>query len=116
MGVPSYFHWLISKFEDEILKGIEKIDPLLRDGTTYNTQLKVNNLYLDLNCAIHPAVKQVGLTRDTMYNAVAKYLEEIISVADPKDLVYIAIDGVSPRAKMSQQRKRRYKSVQDTIL
>ena len=35
---------------------------------------------------------------------------EIIDICKPKDLVYIAIDGVCPRAKIEQQRKRRFKS------
>lgn len=100
MGVPSYFHWLIKRFEDEILKPCSEPNHL-------------DKLYLDLNCAIHPAVKEPGLSRSGMYHAVGEYLDNILQVANPQKLVYIAIDGVAPSAKMSQQRKRRYKSIQD---
>ena len=46
-------------------------------------------------------------------NAVLNYLDEIFYLVQPKKLIYIAIDGVAPRAKMQQQRKRRFKSIQD---
>jgi 5'-3' exonuclease/20S proteasome alpha/beta subunit len=42
---------------------------------------------------------------------VCYYLERIIGdMVQPKELVYMAIDGVAPRAKMNQQRCRRYRS------
>ena len=43
---------------------------------------------------------------DTIYN----YILKINDLVKPKDLIYIAIDGVCPRAKIEQQRKRRFKS------
>ena len=46
-------------------------------------------------------------------NSGFKYIEKIISVADPKVGVYLAIDGVAPAAKIKQQRSRRFKSVHD---
>ena len=35
----------------------------------------------------------------------------IYCYTDPKELLFIAIDGPAPRSKMSQQRRRRYKSI-----
>ena len=40
----------------------------------------------------------------------------MVLTINPKELLFIAIDGVAPRAKMEQQRKRRYKSCQDRAL
>jgi len=41
-------------------------------------------------------------------NESIHYVEYLRSIVKPQDLMYIAIDGVCPRAKMVQQRKRRY--------
>lgn len=103
MGVPSYFHWLVTRFEDQILIPA-KLDK----------EIRIDNLYLDLNCAIHPAVKKPGLKRENMFKAVGEYIDDILDTANPRKILYIAIDGVAPRAKMQQQRKRRFKSVQDS--
>ena len=99
MGVPSYFHWLITnkKFKNKLL--IEKIPQL------------PYALFLDLNCAIHPAVKaNPKYTIEEMYMAVINYTNDIINFAKPTNIIYIAIDGVAPQAKMQQQRTRRYKA------
>ena len=99
MGVPSYFNWIITKYsKDNII--------------TNNPTFKIKSLFFDLNCAIHPAVKEnPNYTLEEMYNAVINYINEIINFVKPTDLVYLAIDGVAPRAKMEQQRSRRYKSI-----
>ena len=44
------------------------------------------------------------------------YLDEIVEYVNPSKLIYVAIDGVAPMAKMKQQRYRRYKSVSDRFL
>lgn len=100
MGVPSYFRWLVARYESTIL-----VKKLPKSKTRY--------LLLDFNGAIHPAIRtDSGLKREDMPTAVIKYLETILSWVNP-DKVFIAIDGVAPRAKMEQQRERRYKSVMD---
>lgn len=83
----------------------------------YPFEGKVNYLFLDFNCAIHPAVKKdPTLSLDKMYPAVLTYLESIVKFTDPQEGIYIAIDGVAPRAKMEQQRSRRHKSVKEAKL
>ena len=75
---------------------------------------KIQSLMIDMNGLIHPAVKDVNMNIDQMYSAVSNYLDNVINFANPEKLVYIAIDGVAPKAKMDQQRIRRYKSVRES--
>lgn len=96
MGVPSYFYWLINTYKKNLLRSEISI---------------TSALFLDLNCAIHPAVKQnPDWTIEEMYVAITEYMDSIIEFANPQELIYVGIDGVAPMAKMQQQRIRRYKS------
>jgi 5'-3' exonuclease len=108
MGVPSYFFWLVKKFEEQILKQIEQ--------NQIPEKERPDNLFLDWNCGIHPAIKKPHLdTLESKIEAVIEYMDKIFELVRPRKLFYVAIDGVAPRAKMQQQRKRRFKSVQDAI-
>jgi 5'-3' exonuclease len=50
---------------------------------------------------------------EKMIKSVIDYIEKIINVVNPNELVYLAIDGVAPMAKMKHQRIRRYKSIKE---
>lgn len=50
------------------------------------------------------------LTEEQIIERVIEYLLELVRVANPKKLLYIALDGVAPRAKINQSRDRRFKS------
>ena len=51
------------------------------------------------------------ITEEQIFQNVCYYLDRIISdIVQPKELVFLAIDGVAPRAKLNQQRGRRYRS------
>jgi 5'-3' exoribonuclease 2 len=113
MGVPAFFKWLSSKYPKIIVDCIESDDPLQPNpnGVEYD------NLYLDMNGIIHPAChpedRQPPETEDDMCVAVFAYLQRVFSAVRPRKLCFIAIDGVAPRAKMNQQRSRRFKSAKE---
>ena len=105
MGIPSYFKWLVKHFEDDIISP----DYPFEAG-------ELDVLYLDYNGGIHPAVRsQPDNSLEDMYAAVLRYLDYLIDSTRPKRLVFLAIDGVAPAAKMKQQRSRRYKSVKEVV-
>jgi 5'-3' exoribonuclease 2 len=99
MGVPSYFKNIIQNYND-----------LLIIYEEFN--ININNLFFDLNCLIHPCCRNLT-NEDEMFDTIYDYIIKIINICNPKDLVYIAIDGVCPRAKVEQQKSRRFKSASE---
>ena len=100
MGIPSYFKKTIENYP-EIIFPLEK-----------NKNLKINNIFLDLNCAIHPCC--AGKTDESLMNkSILDKIKECIEITDVDKLLYIAIDGPAPRTKMEQQRQRRLRSVHE---
>jgi 5'-3' exonuclease len=58
-----------------------------------------------------PTTTGLAITEDQIFQNVCYYLDRIVSdIVQPKQLVFLAIDGVAPRAKLNQQRSRRYRS------
>lgn len=54
------------------------------------------------------------LSEKDMMLGIMQYLDRIITqIVKPKVSVYMAIDGVAPRAKLNQQRSRRFRSAKD---
>ena len=88
----------------------------------YLEENHIDNLFIDANAMIHPCAREAlsGLdrigeyTEEEIWASISQqflnYLDMVILLVAPKNLLYIAVDGVAPRAKMDQQRQRRYKS------
>lgn len=111
MGIPSYFKSIVNKYPD-IIYNIRYINQLY-------VNKKIDKLFIDFNSIIHKCAGKI--THDDIFiknndmqiqviNESISYVNEIINMIQPTDITYISVDGVCPRAKMCQQRKRRYLS------
>ena len=76
-------------------------------------------LYLDMNGIIHNCTHSDSdspthrMTEDKMFIAIFNYIEHLFGKIKPQKLFFMAIDGVAPRAKMNQQRARRFRTALD---
>lgn len=107
MGVPKFAAWLTKKYPEMV----EKTCPS-----------DVHGLYVDLNGLIHPCCHDekdpsVALRPEAeKLRQICLAVEVLVVTTKPQHVLYIAIDGVAPRAKMNQQRARRYMSSARSLL
>jgi 5'-3' exonuclease len=72
-----------------------------------------------MNGLIHPSVNPKGenikVPKDfeEQCDNIYQYMDKIINIVRPKKFLYLAIDGVAPRAKMNQQRSRRFRAAME---
>lgn len=98
MGIPYYFYTITKRHAGIVSASATRACDLL---------------FLDYNGIIHQAVRQAlsasgEKTKEAaLFDSIWRYTEDVVSRVNPTR-TYICIDGVAPKAKMIQQRKRRY--------
>ena len=103
MGIPYFFSYII-KAHKNIIKNI-----------CFLNEKQIDNFFLDSNSIIYDVVYNIKEYKgfdieDYIINKVIEKIEFYIDLIKPKNIVYIAFDGIPPLSKMEQQRSRRYKS------
>lgn len=107
MGVPKFFRWLSERY------------PSISQVIAENRIPEFDCLYLDMNGIIHNCTHKDSdsptfrMTEDQMFIAIFNYIEHLYGKIKPKKLFFMAVDGVAPRAKMNQQRSRRFRTALD---
>ena len=107
MGVPKYFRWLSERY------------PLIMQLVEENRIPEFDNLYLDMNGIIHncshpnDGEATFRIAEEEIFLGIFAYIEHLFSKIRPRKVFFLAIDGVAPRAKMNQQRSRRFRTAQE---
>lgn len=109
-GIPKMFRWLTDQYPDIINNRLE-------EGLSQD--IEVDNFYLDMNGIIHPCThgnndnELVYLDETAMFKKIFLYVDRLYKMVQPNQVLYLAVDGTAPRAKMNQQRSRRFRSAKE---
>ncbi|CCW71233.1 unnamed protein product [Phytomonas sp. Hart1] len=110
MGVPKFFRWCAERYPCII--------------TTFKEcPSSVDNFYIDFNGIIHNCTHSNDIdpmlkapSEKKMMQLMFVYLERLFIAVQPRKYFFLSVDGVAPRAKMNQQRQRRYRSAYESAL
>eukprot|EP00066_Takifugu_rubripes_P025414 XP_011614680.1 PREDICTED: 5'-3' exoribonuclease 1 isoform X2 [Takifugu rubripes] len=107
MGVPKFYRWISERY------------PCLSEIVKEHQIPEFDNLYLDMNGIIHqcshPNDEDVHfrISEEKIFADIFHYVEVLFRIIKPCKVFFMAVDGVAPRAKMNQQRGRRFRSAKE---
>ncbi|KAG6827914.1 hypothetical protein H0H92_009983 [Tricholoma furcatifolium] len=107
MGIPKFFRYISERY------------PLTSQLIEENKIPEFDNLYLDFNGIIHNCSHpndedaHFRLSEEQIFTSIFTYVDHLFGKIKPKKLFFMAVDGVAPRAKMNQQRSRRFRTAKD---
>jgi len=110
MGVPKFYRWLSERY------------PCLSEVVKEYQIPEFDNLYLDMNGIIHICSHpndddpHFRITEEKIFQDIFHYIEVLFRMIQPRKVFFMAVDGVAPRAKMNQQRGRRFRSAREAEL
>ncbi|XP_057341540.1 5'-3' exoribonuclease 1 isoform X1 [Microplitis mediator] len=110
MGVPKFARYICERY------------PCIIELLNEYQIPEFDNLYLDMNgiihCCSHPndADAHFRITEETIFKNIFHYVEILFRTIKPQKLFFMAVDGVAPRAKINQQRGRRFRAAKEAEL
>lgn len=117
MGVPSFFRWIQERYPhviQDVPEAVPNSPEADIDGGGTPLGFAIDNLYIDTNGLIHPCFhpenRKGPKTEEEVFEEIFAYLDRLVNICRPRRLLYLAIDGPAPRAKLNQQRSRRFSS------
>ncbi|KAF8150162.1 exonuclease II [Crassisporium funariophilum] len=107
MGIPKFFRYISERY------------PLTSQLIQENKIPEFDNLYLDFNGIIHNCSHpndedaHFRLSEEQIFTSIFAYVDHLFGKIKPRKLFFMAVDGVAPRAKMNQQRSRRFRTAKE---
>ncbi|XP_024080842.1 5'-3' exoribonuclease 1-like isoform X3 [Cimex lectularius] len=102
MGVPKFFRYISARY------------PCIIEHLREHELPEFDNFYLDMNGIIHTCSHtdkiESSLPEEEIFKEIFRYVELLFNTIQPKKLFMLAVDGVAPRAKINQQRGRRFRT------
>ncbi|KAJ3383245.1 hypothetical protein HDU84_003762 [Entophlyctis sp. JEL0112] len=115
MGIPKFFRWISERYPMCSALVEENKIPVFGTVTFFGPVLtflfcSLDNMYLDMNGIIHPCSHpnddnpHFRITEEEIFLAIFNYIDALFAKIRP---------NVAPRAKMNQQRSRRFRTAKD---
>eukprot|EP00099_Drosophila_melanogaster_P014639 NP_523408.2 pacman, isoform A [Drosophila melanogaster] len=107
MGVPKFFRYISERY------------PCLSELAREHCIPEFDNLYLDMNGIVHncshPDDNNIHfhLEEEQIFQEIFNYVDKLFYLIKPQRLFFLSVDGVAPRAKMNQQRSRRFRTARE---
>lgn len=107
MGIPKFFRYISERW------------PMISQLIDESQIPEFDNLYLDMNSILHTCTHANDddvtkrVSEEEVFAKIFSYIDHLFHTIKPKQTFYMAIDGVAPRAKMNQQRARRFRTAID---
>jgi len=133
MGIPIFFKVISTRYptimsllqeipSEEILR--RSLNPTSNPNGWFDSNYKpvgdsvAEILAIDLNGVVHPVChpedRPAPKTEELMMLAIFDMIDRMVACVKPTKILYLALDGVAPRAKMNQQRARRFASASES--
>ncbi|KAF7702906.1 5'-3' exoribonuclease 4 [Cucumispora dikerogammari] len=102
MGIPLFFNWFRDKHSSAFLKP--------------DADIATDCLHVDFNALIHMSSHPPGekiFCKEKMFELLGQNIDELVVCFKPKKALYLATDGVTPRAKLNELQRRRIERIKE---